>query len=112
MTDLSKRVISSSNSFLSPSRRTRLQDGGADRHVRLGLADTFIDRAGGVADLETEIPQAIQDRLGNRLAPRGLLVGQQEQQIDVGARREQAAAVAAGGHDRHVLGVGGISPTG
>ena len=77
---------------------------GADGHVRLGLADALVDRARGVADLESHVPQAIEDRLGDRLAPGGLLVGQQEQQIDVGARRQQAAAVAAGRDDRHALG--------
>ena len=89
-------------------QEARFQQRGADRHVRLGLADALVDRARGVTDLEAEIPQAIEDRLGDRLAPRGLLVGQQEQQIDVGARRHQAAAVAAGRDDRHALGFGRI----
>ncbi len=80
------------------------QDGGADGHVRLGLADAFVDRAGGVADLQARIPQAIEDRFRDRLAPGGLLVGQQEQQVDVGAGRLQPAAIAAGGDHRHVLG--------
>ena len=57
-----------------------------------------------MADLEAHVPQAIEDRFGDRFAPGGLLVGQQEQQIDVGARRQQAAAVAAGRHHRHALG--------
>ena len=82
----------------------RLEQRGADRHVGLGLADALVDRARGVADLEPHVPQAIEDRLGDRFAPGGLLVGQQEEQIDVGARRQHAAAVAAGGDDRHVLG--------
>ena len=94
--------------LLVAEQEARFQEGGADRHVRLGLADAFVDRARGVADLQSEIPQAIEDRLGDRLAPRGLLVGQQEQQIDVGAGRQQAAAVAAGRHDRHALGLGRI----
>ena len=38
-------------------------------------------------------------------SPGRLLVGQQKQQIDVGARRQHAAAIAAGGDDRHVLGL-------
>ncbi len=57
-----------------------------------------------MADLQPHVPQAIEDRLGDRLAPGGLLVGQQEEEIDVGAGRHQAAAVAAGGDDRHALG--------
>ena len=85
-------------------QEARLQDRGADGHVGLGLADALVDRAGRVADLEAHVPQAIEDRLGDRFAPGGLLVGQHEQEIDVGARRHQAAAVAAGGDDRHALG--------
>ena len=74
----------------------------------LDLADAFVDRTGGVADLQTGVPQAIEDRFRDRLAPSGLLVGQQEQQIDVGAGRLQAAAIAASGDHRHVLGLGRI----
>ena len=89
-------------------QEARLQDGGADGHVRLGLADAFVDRAGGVADFQAGVPQAIEDALGDLLAPGGLLVGQHEQQIDVGAGRLQPAAVAAGGDHRHALGLGGV----
>jgi hypothetical protein len=56
-----------------------------------------------VADFEPHVPEAIENALGDRLAPSGLLVGEQKQQIDVGARREQAAAVTAGRHHRHAL---------
>ena len=61
-----------------------------------------------MADLEPHVPQAIEDGLGDGLAPGGLLVGKQKQQIDVGAGRQHAAAIAAGGDDRHVLGFRGI----
>jgi len=61
--------------LLVAEQEARLQDRGADRHVRLGLADALVDRARGVADLQPEIPQAIKDRFGHRLAPGGLLVG-------------------------------------
>ena len=61
-----------------------------------------------MADLQPGVPQAIKDRFGDLLAPGGLLVGQHEQEIDVGAGRLQAAAVAAGGDYRHVLGLGRI----
>ena len=83
----------------------RFEQRGADGHVGLGLADAFVDRTRRVADLQAHVPQAIEQRLGDRLAPGGLLVGQQEQQIDVGARRQQAAAVAAGRHDGHAFGL-------
>ena len=83
-----------------------LEDRGADRHVAARLPDQFIDRTRGVADLQAHVPQAIQDGLGDLLAPGGLLVGQDEQQIDVGFRRHQPAAIAAGGDDGHALGAG------
>ena len=82
----------------------RFEQRGADGHVRLGLADTFAHRACGVADLQPHVPEAVEQRLGNRLAPGGLLVREKKQQIDVGARRQQTAAVATGRHHCHVLG--------
>ena len=85
-------------------QEARFEDRGADRHVRLGLADAFVDRARRVPDLQPHVPEAIEDRFRDRLAPGGLLVGKQEQQIDVGARRQQAAAIAAGRDHRHAFG--------
>ena len=81
---------------------------GADGHVRLGLADAFVDRARRVADLQAHVPETIENRFGDRLAPGGLLVGKHEQQIDVGAGRQQAAAIAAGRDHRHAFGFGRI----
>jgi hypothetical protein len=60
-----------------------------------------------VADLQPHVPQAIQNCFGDLFAPGGLLVGQDKQQIDVGFRRHQAAAIAAGGDHCHALGTGG-----
>ena len=60
-----------------------LQQRGADGHVRLGLADALLDRAHGMADLEAEIPEDIEDRLDDLLGARRALVGEQEQEIDV-----------------------------
>ena len=81
----------------------RIEQRGADGHVGEAPADALVDIAGGVADLEAEVPQHIEHVFGDALAPGGLLVGEQEQKIDVGARREKAAAVAALGHDRHAF---------
>ena len=94
--------------LLVAEQEARFEQRGADRHVRLGLPDALVDRAGGVADLQAQVPQAVENGLGDRLAPGGLLVGQQEQQIDVGTRRHQPAAVAAGRDDRHALRLGGV----
>ncbi len=92
---------------LVAGQKPGLEDGGADRHVAAGLPDRFVDRARRVADLQSHVPQTIQDGLGDLLAPGGLLVGQDEQEIDVGFRRHQAAAIAAGGDHRHALGARG-----
>ena len=92
---------------LVAGQEPRLEDRGADRHVAARLPDRFVDRARGVADLQSHVPQAIQNGFRDLLAPGGLLVGQDEQQIDVGFRRHQAAAIAAGGDHRHALGAGG-----
>ncbi len=81
----------------------RLEQRRADRHVGARLTDALVDRARRVPDLEAEIPQRIEHRLGDALAPGGLLIGKQKQEIDVGARRQQAAAIAADRDHRHAL---------
>ncbi|MEY9281357.1 hypothetical protein ABIA03_002549 [Bradyrhizobium yuanmingense] len=89
---------------LVAGEEARLQDRGADRHVAARLPDRFIDRSRGVADLQPHVPEAIENGFGDLLAPGGLLVGQDEEQIDVRFRRHQPAAVAAGRDHRHALG--------
>ena len=91
-----------------PQQIARLEERRADGHVGLGRANALADRAGGMADFESHVPETIKNRFGDRFAPRGLLVGKQEQEIDVGTGGEHAAAVAACGDDRHALGFGRI----
>ncbi len=86
-------------------QEARFEDGGADGDVGLGLPDALVDRARRVSNLEPHVPEAIEDRLRDGLAPCGLLVRQEEQQIDVGARRQQSAAIAAGCDHRHLFGL-------
>ena len=88
-------------------QETGFQNCGSDRHVAARLPDQFIDRSRRVADLQPHVPQAIENGFGDLLAPGGLLVGKDEEQIDVGFRRHQTAAIAAGRHHRHALGAGG-----
>src|SRR5215472_12965849 len=57
----------------------RFDERSAHRHVSLGLANRFIDRSGGVADLQSHIPQAVEQSLSDRLAPSRLFVGEQKQ---------------------------------
>ncbi len=92
--------------------QARVEQRGANGHVRVAETHALVDVARGMADLEAQIPQQIEHVLGDALAPGGLLVGKQEQKIDVGAGREKTAPVAALRHDGHALGrrgvVGGI----
>jgi hypothetical protein len=80
----------------------------AVRMVMSALAWRMHSSTGGVADFQAGVPQTIEHGFGDGLAPSGLLVGQEEQQIDIGAGRLQPAAITAGRDHRHVLGVGRI----
>ena len=86
----------------------RLEKRGADGLVAVGVAQALLDGAGGVADLQPHVPQQVEHELDDLLAARRLLVGTQEEKIDVGKRRQLAAAVAAGRHDAEPLGGAGI----
>ena len=86
----------------------RLEQRGADGLVALAVAQALVDGARGVADLEAQVPQQVEHELDDLLAARRLLVGPQEQQIDVRQRRQLAAAVAAGRHHAQPLGGAGI----
>jgi hypothetical protein len=58
-----------------------------------------------MTDLETRIPKRIEDELDDTFAPTGLLVRQEEQEIDVGAGRQRAATIAADGNDGDAFGL-------
>ncbi len=88
--------------------QSRIEKRGPNRDVGLPELQTLVDGARRVADLEAKIPEQIEHVFGDALAPRGLLVWQQKEQIDVGTRRQQTAPVAACRHDGHALGVGRI----
>src|ERR1700750_1609071 len=60
--------------LLIAGQESRLEDRGADGHIAARLPDRFIDRAGGVADLQAPVPQAIQNGFRDLPAPAGLLV--------------------------------------
>ena len=69
----------------------------------------LVDRARGVADFEAQVPQGVEHELDHALGVGGLLVGAQEQQIDVGEGRQRAAAVAAHRHQRQPLALGRVA---
>ena len=56
-----------------------------------------------MTDLLPQVPQDVEHGFDHALAPRRLLVGKQEQEIDVGAGRQGGAAVAADRDDAKPL---------
>src|SRR6266851_1886994 len=86
----------------------RLEDRRADRHVGARLAQTLLDRARRLADLEADIPQRIEHVLDDLLGMWRNLVGQEEEQIDVGMRRQLAAAIGADRDDGEMLAGGWV----
>ena len=83
---------------------SRFQNRRADRDVLFGEADAFGERSRRVADLQAQIPQHVEDEFDDALAPGRLLEGTHKQQIDVRARRQLAAAIAAGRDDGDAFG--------
>jgi len=82
----------------------RLEKRGADGEILTREADAIGDRARRMADLEAEIPERVEHVFDDALAPRRLLVGKQEEEIDVGTGRQRAAAITADGGDGNALG--------
>ncbi len=58
---------------------TRIEQGCAYRDVAGTQLYALVDRARGMPHLEAQVPQHIEDVFGDAFAPRGLLVGKQEQ---------------------------------
>ena len=67
-----------------------------------------VDGAHRVADLQPQVPEAVEHALDQALAPGGLLVGGEEQQVDVGEGRHLGAAVAADRERADPLGGGRV----
>ena len=79
---------------------------GADGHVLCGQPQAIIDAAGGVADLQLQIPQHIQHGFDDAFRPGRSFVGRQKQQIDIGLRCHFGAAIAANGQDSQLFRLG------
>ena len=85
-----------------------LEQAGADGDVGPGEAQAVVDGADRVADLQPQVPEAVEHALDQALAPGRLLVGGEEQQVDVGEGRHLGAAVAADRDGADPLGGGGL----
>ena len=86
----------------------RFQHRGADGQVAPRKADTFVDRPRGLADLQFQVPQHVQDVFDHLFLTRGFLVGQDEKQIDIGIWRKFAPPVSANGGDAQTLALGRV----
>jgi hypothetical protein len=86
-------------------QQTRLDECGCDADVRRAFALTVVDRANAVSDLEADVPHEREKAFEIRLPRRRFALRQQNQNIDVGAEIELAAAVAADGDERDLASV-------
>src|SRR5205814_9591297 len=78
--------------------RTRLEHGRFREHVLVRLIDRFINRAGGVADLETDIPEQVKDlfdHLGRVRRNLSAIFLVEKHDVDVAEWVELAASVTA-----------------
>ncbi len=89
-------------------QEARLEQVGAGRQVGARAAHALGDGAGRLTDLEAEIPQPVEQELDHLLGMGGPLVGVQEQEIDVGVRRQLGAPIAADRDHREPLALGWI----
>jgi len=87
----------------------RLEERGAHGDVG-GRLGTALDRTHAVADLEAGVPEAADEALERVAVPFARLLGEQDQQVDVGTGVELAAPVAAGGDERRARRHGGLRP--
>ena len=73
---------------------TGLQHGRHDGGVRTHQPDAVVHRPCRMANLEAHVPEEIEQVFDHAFAPGRLLVGQQEQQVDVRTGGKRAAAIA------------------
>ena len=85
-----------------------IEESGANGDVGACQLERLVNGARGMTHLEAEVPEHIEHILDNALAPGRLLVGEEEQQIDVREWRQQTAAIASCRDHSHVLGIGRI----
>ena len=87
----------------------RLQDRSADRVVLAAELQALLDRARGVTDFEAEIPEGVEHVLDHALGVGGLLVGAQEQQIEIGEGGQGAPPISTDRQQRQALALGRVA---
>ncbi len=89
--------------------KAMLQHRGHDGVVALGIFQRLFDGTRGVADLQAEVPEGIEDELDDRFRVRGFLPGAQEQQVEIGIGGQLAAAIATDGDQGQSFAFGRIT---
>ena len=84
------------------------EEGCANGEVAFRQPDRFVQRTGRMAYFETQIPQHIEHRFDDLLAPRRFLAADEERDVDVGMRRHFRPTVSADSHDRQPLRLGTV----
>ena len=99
---------SCANSAGRAPEQPRFEQRRPDGQIALGELDGLAHRADRLADLQAQIPQLVEQELRDLLDVRRALVGAEEQEVDVGARRQLLAAVAADRDHRQLLARGRV----
>ena len=85
-----------------PRQVAGIDQGGLDGDVALRILDAFADGAGRMADLQPEVPEQVEHELHRPPPLRAERRIRQEQQVDIGIGRKDAAPIAAGGDQGEV----------
>ena len=82
--------------------KPRLQHGGFRAHVTVGLHDGFLDRTRRVSNLESAVPQQVQDLVHHLLQVRRNFraLAMQEHHVNIAKRVEFAPAISSKSYQR------------
>ena len=86
----------------APGEEAGFEQGRVDGDVARRGLDAIADGTHAVADLEPDVPEAVDQPFQALLLGGARLVGQKNQQVDVRARIKLAAPIAAGRHQRGI----------
>ena len=94
--------------FLVAGEEAGVEEGGAGDWVEAGFLDALGGGARGVSDFEAHVPEDVEDTVHDFAEGLGEFVGgmgEEEEEVEVGARVEEAAAVPAVGDEGDFAGV-------
>ena len=97
-------------SLAAAGEQARLKQGGLDGDVAAGFLTALGDAAHAVADFDADVPQRADQRRDPFVMMIAGVVGQQQQNVDIGSRVKLAAAITADGGQRHLFGDDEVLP--